>query len=306
MVVVMPPFLDAVRSRWRTSIAPTPIWRAAARFTADGGTDRAASLSYYGTLSLFPAAFVAITLLGLLGQDRVVADIVHFAQQRGADTATAQVVETIVRGATQTSSGALSVALVVSLILGLNAASGLWSAAGRAMNAVHGLPDERSLLRRRLTTYILTIVTVVLVLVTIVMVFLGGDWAGELFRWVGLGTTFQDAWAIARWPLALLSALAALTLTRRHAPAPGARQEERVTLGSLVTVGLWLALTFGFAVYVSGFSHYGALYGVFSAIILLLIWLYLLSLAFLFGVELDLQRGRRAAAGGPTSPPPDA
>ena len=292
----MPRPVEAISARWRTSVAPSAGWRAVRAMTTDGGTDRAAGLSYYATLALFPALFVGITLLGLIGQERLVNDIVHFAEQRGADTATAQVIGTIATAATQASSGALTMALVISLLLGLNAASGLWGAAGRAIDATHGVADERSFIRRRLTTWALTLATVILFLAAVVMVFLGGGWAGELFRALGIGGTFDGIWGVLRWPLAVGFALAALALTRRHAPAPAARQRSAVTIGTLITTGLWLALTFGFAVYVSGFSHYGALYGVFSTIILLLLWLYLLSLAFLYGAELDLQRKRGCGA----------
>ncbi len=63
-----------------------------------------------------------------------------------------------------------------------------------------------------------------------------------------------------------------------------------------MTIVLWVIGSAGFSIYVKGFSHYGALYGVFSTAVVLLVWLYLMAMAFLYGAELDGELRRRRAA----------
>jgi membrane protein len=69
-----------------------------------------------------------------------------------------------------------------------------------------------------------------------------------------------------------------------------------IAVGTAAGVGLWLVLSFAFAIYIRNFSTYGAAYGAFGAAIVLLLWLYLSANAFLFGAEVnaELQRSRAA------------
>ncbi len=296
--------MQRVRSWWRRRVAPTAAWSAATRFQTDNMGDHAAALSYYGALSIFPALLVGLTILGIVGEDGLVNDLVGFAQDQGADAPTAKVIETVARNATDTSSQALGVALLVSLLFAVNSASAIWGAAGRAMNVAHGVTENRGFLHRRLIVVGLTLVAVALFLLSVAAVFLGDEWARDVFGHIGLEGLAVTVWDIVRWPVALLFALAALAVVMRYAPDPGARRSKPVTTGALVTVTLWVAATIGFSYYVGNFGRYGALYGTFATVIVLLLWLYLMALAFLYGAELDAELRRRnlterAAAGDP-------
>jgi len=288
--------MQRIRSWWRRRAAPTAVWGAATRFQADNMGDHAAALSYYGALAIFPALLVGLTILGLVGEDGLVSELVDFSRDHGASEATTTVVESVARGATETSSQALGIALVVSLLFAINAASGVWGAAGRAINVAHGVADRRGFLRRRLIVFGLTVVAIGFFLLAVAAVFLGDAWAQSLFGRIGLGTQAVDVWSVIRWPVALLFALAALAVVVRFAPDPEARRSHALTTGSLVTVVLWVLATLGFSYYVENFGRYGAVYGTFSTIIVLLVWLYLISLAFLYGTELDAELARRGVA----------
>ncbi len=63
-----------------------------------------------------------------------------------------------------------------------------------------------------------------------------------------------------------------------------------------MTVVLWVLATLGFSFYVGNFGRYGAVYGTFATLVVLLLWLYLMALAFLYGAELDAELRRRGAA----------
>lgn len=281
---------------WDRTIGPTAAWAAASRFQADNMGDHAAALSYYGALAVFPGLLVGLTILGLVGEERLVADVVQFARDQGASAATGEVVESVARNATERSSQELGITLIVSLLFAINAASGIWGGAGRAINVAHGVEERRGFLRRRLITIALTIVSITFFLLSVTAVFLGQDWARSLFGHVGLGDVAESVWAYVRWPIAILFALAALATVFRYAPDPEARRRRPLTTGALVTVALWVAATIGFSFYVENFSHYGALYGTAASIVVLLLWLYLISMGFLFGAELDAELRRRRLA----------
>jgi membrane protein len=266
--------------------------RAGKSFVAHQMTDRAATLTYYAMMSLFPALLVGVTLLGLFGQQGLVTQATDYLTDHGLDGDTAKVVTKVLTNMVNASGGALGVTLLVSLLLALNGASGAFGASGRALNVVYGVEESRGMVRRKLTDLVTALVVIVLFAVVLVSVFLGGQIADDLFGKIGLGSTAATVWSYARWPVALVAATVAYGLVYGVAPDVQPRRIRWITPGAAVGVVLWLVLSLGFSIYVRNFSSYGAVYGAFAAAIVLLLWLYLSATAFLFGAELDAELGR--------------
>jgi membrane protein len=266
------------------------------RYREQQMTDRAAALTYFAMMSLFPALLVGVSLLGLFGQQGLVQDASNYLLEHGADETTADVVRKTLQNMISASSGALGATLLVSIALALNGASGAFGAAGRALDIVHEVAEGRGFVRRKLTDLIAALVVIVLFAVVVVAVFLGGQVADDLFGKIGLGGTAASIWSYARWPMALVAATVAYGLVYRLAPDIRPPTVRWITAGAIVGVVLWLALSVGFAIYIRNFATYGAAYGAFGAAIVLLLWLYLSANAFLFGAEVnaELQRSRTA------------
>jgi membrane protein len=272
-------------------------------------TDVAASLTYYAMMSLFPAIVVATSLLSLLGDRTTVADAVDYFARRGADPSTQDAIRKVMDKIVSASGGAVSAALVLSVLIALNGASGAFGAAGRALNRVYGVEEDRSFVRRKLTDLAMTMLIVVLLLVVIAALFLGGGVAQDLLGTIGLGHTAATIWGILRWPLALAAALLAYALIYAFAPDLEPRRLRWITPGAIAGVVIWIVASIGFGIYIRNFSHYGAAYGAAGAAIILLLWLWLSSCAFLLGAELnaEIERGRSAGRAGPPPPlPPTA
>jgi membrane protein len=266
------------------------------RYREQQMTDRAAALTYFAMMSLFPALLVGVSLLGLFGQQGLVQDASNYLLEHGADETTADVVRKTLQNMISASSGALGATLLVSIALALNGASGAFGAAGRALDIVYEVAEGRGFVRRKLTDLIAALVVIVLFAVVVVAVFLGGQVADDLFGKIGLGETAASVWSYARWPMALVAATVAYGLVYRLAPDIRPPAVRWITAGAIVGVVLWLVLSVGFAIYIRNFATYGAAYGAFGAAIVLLLWLYLSANAFLFGAEVnaELQRSRAA------------
>jgi membrane protein len=264
------------------------------RYREQQMTDRAAALTYFAMMSLFPALLVGVSLLGLFGQQGLVQDASNYLLEHGADETTADVVRKTLQNMISASSGALGATLLVSIALALNGASGAFGAAGRALDIVYEVAEGRGFVRRKLTDLIAALVVIVLFAVVVVAVFLGGQVADDLFGKIGLGETAASVWSYARWPMALVAATVAYGLVYRLAPDVRPPAVRWITAGAIVGVVLWLVLSVGFAIYIRNFATYGAAYGAFGAAIVLLLWLYLSANAFLFGAEVnaELQRSR--------------
>jgi membrane protein len=289
-----PSLEDRAPERQRAGRAPLHqvVVRAGKSFLAHQMTDRAATLTYYAMMSLFPGLLVGVTLLGLFGQQGLVTDATNYLIDHGLDDDTAKVVSRVLQNMVNASGGALGVTLVVSLVLGLNGASGAFGAAGRALNVVYDVEESRGMVRRKVTDIATTLVVIVLFAVVLAAIFLGGQIADDLFGKVGLGSSAATIWSYARWPVALVAATVAYGLVYGIAPNIVPRHIRWITPGAAVGVGLWIALSLVFSIYVRNFSSYGAVYGAFAAAIILLLWLYLSANAFLFGAELNAELER--------------
>jgi membrane protein len=262
-------------------------------------TDRAAALTYFAMMSLFPALLVGVSLLGLFGQEGLVQDASDYLLKHGADETTADVVRKTLQNMINASSGALGATLLVSIALALNGASGAFGAAGRALDVVYGVAEGRGFVRRKVTDLAAALVVIVLFAVVIVAIFLGGQIADDLFGKIGLGETAATVWSYARWPVALVAATLAYGLVYRLAPDVRPPTVRWISVGAIVGIALWLLLSFGFSIYLRNFATYGAAYGAFGAAIVLLLWLYLSANAFLFGAAVNAERQRARAARGP-------
>jgi membrane protein len=268
------------------------------KFQADEMADRAAGLTYYMMMSLFPALLVGVSLLGLLGDRSLVTDAVGYASDNGAPAEVTDALEALLTKTVTAAGGAVSSALVLGVAVALYGASGAFGAAGRALNHVYGIEESRGFVKHKLLDIAFTILVILLAVVALVSVFLGGDLAGDLFGTIGLGDTAASVWRVVRWPVAVGAVLAIYGLVFALAPDIGARRRRIMSPGGLVGVGIWIVASVGFFVYVSNFGKYGATYGAFAGAVILLLWLYISSIAFLFGAELICVVDRRGHEAG--------
>jgi membrane protein len=266
-------------------------------FSAHNMTDRGAGLTYYLVMSIFPALLVAVSLLGFFGAQSIVTDSVTYLRDAGAPQQVVGIVETSLASIINSSSGKALIPLVIGIALGLNAASGAYGAAGRALNVAYGEPEQRGFVKKKGTQILNTLLVIVLALVTLVSVFLGGGLAVDVFGAIGLGETFGEVWRYARWLVALASTMLIFGIIYAFAPDIPNEKFKFITPGAVFAVLLWIVASVAFFFYVSNFSNYNATYGAFAGPVIFLLWLYVTSLVFLLGGELNavyerLERGK--------------
>ncbi|MDQ3850677.1 MAG: YihY/virulence factor BrkB family protein [Actinomycetota bacterium] len=255
-------------------------------------TDYAAGLTYYLMMSLFPALLVVVSLLGLLGDESLVARAVRYAREHGAPPEVAAALEASLRGAVERAGGAVGAALAIGLAVALYGASGAFGGAGRALNVVLGIDETRGFVRHKLVDLAATLVVLVLAGVALVSVFLGGRLASDVFATIGLGDTAAGVWRVLRWLAAICAVLAIYAVVYAFGPNVRPRRLRVISTGAVAAVVIWVAASAAFFLYVSNFGRYGATYGAFAGAVILLLWLYLSNLAFLFGAELNAELDR--------------
>ncbi|GAA5029467.1 YihY/virulence factor BrkB family protein [Terrabacter aeriphilus] len=272
--------------------------RARAEFKRDNLTDLAASLTYYGVLSLAPALVVLVSALGLLGRDAT-AEVVDQVQAV-APGSSADFVRTLVTQAQSNRTGA-GIGAVLGLLVALWSASGYVSAFMRASNVIYDIPEGRPIWKTIPIRVGVTLLAVIVMVVSAVIVVVSGPVAQQVGGLVGAGDTTLLVWSVLKWPvlLVLVSVLFAVLFWA----SPNAKQGgvRWVSPGGVIAVLLWLVVSAVFAVYVATFSSYDKTYGSLAGVVVFLVWLWLTNIAILLGAEVnaELDRSRAIAEGMP-------
>ena len=264
------------------------IKRTLVSFYSDQMTHHAAALTYYGLMSLFPTALLALSLLGLLGQYPETYDaIMGYARDVAPESVVAPLDDSLRRALTN--KGTATTAVVISVVVAFYGTTGVLEASRRALNVVFEIDNGRSFLRRKLIDVASTVLLLALGLVTGILVFVGGGFADDLLGFIGLGETAAKIWSIARWPAALMVAILVFSFIYFITPDVQQRAWRWVTPGAVVGVLLWLLASWGFSTYISTVADVGAIYGTFAGAIVLVAWMWLTNVALLFGAELNAE-----------------
>jgi len=278
--------------------------RAAKEYDNDILQDRAAALTYYGVLAIFPALLVLVSLLGLIGKSATQPLITNLAQ--AAPSAVRQTLLDAVNHL-QRSHGSAGVAAIVGIVAGLWSASSYIAAFMRASNAIYDVPEGRPAWKTLPIRLGVTIAMLVLLVASAFIVVVTGGLAQHVGHVLGIGSVALTVWNIAKWPVLLL--FVSLMLAILYWASPNAKQGFRwLSPGSVIAVLGWLIASGLFALYVANFGHYNKVYGSIAGVIIFLIWMWISNSVVLLGAEFnaELQRGRAIAAGLPPDKEPFA
>ncbi len=280
---------------------PKGSWGAALKgslreFKDDELTDRAAALTYYGVLALFPALLVLVSVLGLTGRsttDKVLDNLQQFAPGSARDIITSAVQQL------QGNSGTGSLMAVVGLVLAVWSASGYVAAFIRAANAVYDMPEGRPVWKILPVRVAVTVVLMVLAVISALIVVFTGTLARQAGRALGIGDTALTVWSIAKWPVLVILVTVMIAILYWATPNARVKGFRWITPGSFLALLIWMVASAGFALYVANFASYNKTYGTMAGVIVFLLWLWITNLAILLGLEFDSEIVRqRAIAGG--------
>ncbi|MEP0932176.1 YihY/virulence factor BrkB family protein [Leptolyngbya sp. NM2-A1] len=250
----------------------------------------AAEMAYSLILGLFPGILTVLSAVGLVAPLQLtLQNLVRQLQDVVPSEAMVLIEDFANDIATRRDTGLFS----ISFIIAFWATSGALSAAMVALDQIHEIPQSRvrPYWRSRFLSFLLTIGALLLVTLAVYLVFVSNL---LLRRVVGYSGPF-DAWIL--WAAELSSlpvVLVVMSLTfgfiYRFGPShwnPG----QPIMPGAMIAAGLWAMLSNLFRLYVESFGNYNRAYGAIGAVIVLLLWLYLSSLALLLGDQLNVVVG---------------
>ena len=265
------------------------------RFGEVQATDRAAAMTYYSILSVFPALLVVVSLLTLLGSYPETYQSIVDTLRDTAPGPAVDAIDSALRNSLS-SRGDAGVVLVIGLALAFYSASGATGAAVRSLEAINRAKGGRDFLPNLGVRLGLTALLAVLVLIAFLAVVVAGPLFGSIADAAGFSGLVASLVGYMRWPIgaaALLTAFAIVyALGPRRTPEPGDRSLRSVLPGAGVGTLLWFAVSLLFTAYDSHFGSYDKTYGTLGALISLLIWLWLGNVTFLIGALFNAETRR--------------
>ena len=246
---------------------------------------RAAQLSYYFLLAVFPLLLVLVTLLGYFAES---GSELHNKLLSYLSTvmpsSSVMLVHTTLDEITKARGGGK---LSVGILAALWAASNGMGAISSTLNVAYAVKEDRPWWRVRLVAIFLTIMVSLFIIVALAIVFFGGHLGDRVAAHFGFSAAFTIAWRVLQWPIALVFLL--LTFDLIYYLAPNDRRPKRRlwTGGAITAVVLWLLVSFGFRLYLHFFNSYSVTYGSLGALIVLMLWFYFTGLAILIGGEVN-------------------
>jgi membrane protein len=275
-------------------IPPAGWWQILKRVWRYAGANNlglaAAGVAFYGLLALFPALAALISLYGLMADPNQVA--VQFATLAPVLPSEAyDLLNTQLRDLAARPGGALGVGFAGALLLSVwSATKGTRSLIG-ALNIAYDERERRSLLRVNLLAFAMTAFLIVLCVLVLALVVA----LPVALNLLGLGAVTELLMRWLRWPVLAALVIFTLAVLYRYAPSRRLARWRWVSWGSGLAVGLWLAASGAFSLYVSQFADYNATYGSVGAVTVLLMWLFISAFAVLLGGQLNAEMERQTA-----------
>lgn len=251
----------------------------------------AAGVAFYAFLSFVPLLGAIVMTYGLVADPSTVSrhmqTIFELVPADAARLISDQLIAVVTTASSQAGFG-LAIALLLSIYGAMRAASAII----QALNVIYEEEDERNIITTTLLAAMITVAAIVAALVGIVS-------AGVL-TWIRSETTFLGtAGAIGiqalTWLVAGAIASAAIAFAYRYGPDRARAQWRWLSVGSVAATLLWLVATVLFGIYAANFANYNATYGALGAVVVLLMWLFVSSLAILIGAEINAEAERQTA-----------
>ena len=239
----------------------------------------ASAIAFQVLTSLLPLALLVLSVMGFLQLDDVWTQDLAPQVKEEVSPHVFGVINDVARHTLGSKQGWW---LTIGLVFTLWQTSGVARAVMGALSRVYNGGEDRSFVRRYLTSFALGVGVAVCILGALASVRFGGPLLGlEDAGWAG-----KVLLTVVQWGVALALLITAVWVLLRFAPAhPG--PHRWVSFGSALCVIAWVGTSAVFGFYVTDVADYGSIFGSLATAFLLMTYLYLSACAFLIGAEVD-------------------
>ncbi|WP_394887203.1 YihY/virulence factor BrkB family protein [Mesorhizobium sp. AaZ16] len=266
-------------------------------FNDDDGWSMASHLAITALMALFPFLIFATTLASFLGAQAFADTAVHLVFDTWPEQIAAPISREVINVLTVQRTDLLTYGVLLAAFFASNGIEALRT----SLNRAYRVTETRSFIFRRVQSLVFVLIaTAGFLAISVLLVFapLLARLAVANFDWIEpyMGT-------ITLWRYIIASAVIVLGLFAVHYWLPaGKRRLTQIVPGIIFTLVAWLIGSTIFAAYLDRFSSYVTTYAGLASIMVAVVFLYIVSLIFILGGELNASISRyleaRARVGG--------
>ena len=155
-------------------------------------------------------------------------------------------------------------------------------------NSIYGIEDS-GFFRRRLKAFLMELLLVILIIFIIVFPLLG-DEIIRLLHFMNFKTSLADTiiktLTNVSGPISWIIIFFIIQLLYKISPDRKVPWHTTIS-GTIFTTLSWMGITYCYSYYISNYANYSVFYGTLANIVILLVWLWLISYAFVIGMAMN-------------------
>jgi membrane protein len=245
---------------------------------------RASSIAFNLLMALLPASIFLFTLIPFIPIPNFQHELIRLFESIIPSEAYSFLESTIIDIITRKSSGLLLFMFIATIVFSTN---GIHALIHSFVVSSHNFKSRTWIDQRKISVVLLVIIVMMIATAGFLLIF--GKMAitrlVEL-RIVEKSLVFYLIMTL-KWIVIILLMLLAISFLYWLAPAKKS-DFNFISPGSILATALFILTSLGFSAYVNNFGPYNKLYGSIGTLIVILVWLYLNSIALLIGFELNV------------------
>lgn len=241
-----------------------------------------AGVAFYAFLAVFPALAALVSIYGLATDPQSIqsqlSQISDMMPKQAYD-----ILKDQLQGLTETPGTALGWSMAVGILFSIWSANKGTKSLFTGVDIAYDTENDRGFIKQNALTLAFTFGAIILLIISMALIV---AWPA-LVNQIGLPASVETLISWGRWLLLAVILVWFLGMVYKYAPYKPAPDFRWVLPGALIATFLWLIASWGFSFYVSNFGSYGEMYGSISAVVVMLLWLFLTSFIILLGAEIN-------------------
>lgn len=240
----------------------------------------ASQLAYYLVLSFFPFMLFLMTLVGFssLSSNQILEQLNVMLPKSILELTQSTIKEVVDNQYT----GLLG----ISVLLMMWTSSSAFKAIIKSVNKAYNFKENRSFVKLSAISMMGILSLALTIMLALAMLVFGNVISEYIKSKNGFYEMLVILWDIFRYAFIFIIMILIFIGIYRLAPAKKLVWKEVIPGSIFSTIG-WILLSFGFSFYIDNFGNYSRFYGSLGAVFILMTWLFLISMIFILGVEIN-------------------